>query len=54
MSESMQHNMETHVGDNSDYGHGSGDQVLCDGPPNLSRNPLFPSKLANNVGNPNY
>jgi len=54
MSESIQNNVETYIGDNSDYVQALGDQTLCNVPSNLSGMPSILPKLANNIGNPNY
>jgi len=54
MSDYVQNNVETHMGDNSDHGQGSGDQASFNVPPNLSGMPLIPLKLANNIRKPNY
>ena len=54
MSEPMQNNAETHIGDNSNHDKGSGDQASCNIPPSNSRMPLIPSELANSIRNPNY
>jgi len=53
MSDYVQNSMETHVGDNSDHGQGSGDQASCNVLSNVSGMPLIPPKLANNIRNPN-
>ena len=54
MSEPVQNNAETHIGDNLDNVKGSGDQASHNVPPSLSGMPPIPSELANNIGNPNY
>lgn len=54
MSESMQNNAETHIGDNSDHGQGLVNQALCNVPPNLGRMPSIPLELASNIRKPNY
>jgi len=54
MFESMQNNVETHIGDNSDHSQGSGEQALCHVPPNFNEMPPIPSELANNIRKSNY
>jgi len=54
MSESVQNNEETHLGDNSDYDKGLGEQASCNAPPNFGEMPPILPKLANNIINPNY
>ena len=54
MSESIKNNAETHIGDNSDHDQRSGMQASCNLPSNLGEMPPIRSKLANNVGDPNY
>ena len=54
ISKSVQNDAEIHIGNNSDHGKGSGEQVSCTVPPNFGEMPPIPPELANNVCNPNY
>ena len=54
MSESVQNNAETHIGDNSNHGQGSDKQASYNVPPNFSEMPPIPHELANNIENLNY
>ena len=50
MSESMQHNIEIHIIDNSDHDQRSGEQASCNMPPNFHEMFPTPPELANNIG----
>ena len=54
MSESMQNNAETHIGDNSDNGQGLSEQVSRRVLANFSKMPTIIPESANNIRNPNY
>lgn len=54
MSEHVQNNTETHIGDISNHSQALGEQVFHNVPPNLSGMPPIPLELTNNIGNPNY
>jgi len=54
MSQLGQNNVETHIGDNSEHGQGSGEQAVCNVPPNFGKMPPILPNLANNIGNLNY
>jgi len=54
MSESVHNNAEVHIEEISDHGQGSSDQASHHVPPNFGQMPPIPSKLANNIGDPNY
>jgi len=54
MSELVHINAEIHIEEISDHGQGLGDQASDHVLPNFGQMPPISSKLANNVGDPNY
>ena len=54
MSKSVHNNEEVSIEEISDHGQGSGDQASHHATLNFGQMPPIPSKLANNIGEPNY